>query len=132
MSGNSLRILVVDDSRSALESEALLLSVLGHEVETAAGGEEALEAARHFEPDVILMDIGMPDLNGWDVASKIRAMQWQQRPILVALTAFDDEQSRDKSWRHGFDFHFTKPADLTRIAHMLAAKIRRTRAVVAS
>lgn len=126
MTGGSLRILVVDDNPLTVESEALLLGLMGHEVLAAAGGHDALAKAQSFDPDVIFLDISMPDMSGWDVARQIRAIPWtRRRPLLVALTALSGEEACERSWQLGIDFHFTKPADVQRIANMLPVMVRR-------
>jgi two-component system, chemotaxis family, CheB/CheR fusion protein len=124
MSQPSLRILVVDDRAEAVELAALLLSFFGHQVETAFGGEEALAAAQKFEPDVILLDIGMPGLDGWEVARRLRQMQWLRRPVLVAVTAYGGDEDRDRSCHAGFDHHLVKPADLGTITKILTDRAR--------
>lgn len=124
MAGSSLRILVVDDNPSTVESETILLGLMGHEVRAAGNGHDALAEARTFAPDVILMDIGLPDVSGWEVARRLY-LAGARRPVLVALTALPGERACEESWQAGFDFHFTKPADIQRIANMLPAIVRR-------
>jgi two-component system, chemotaxis family, CheB/CheR fusion protein len=103
------RILVVDDSRDAAESLAMLLQVAGHQTHCAYDGLEAVEAATSLQPDVILLDIGLPKLNGYEAARRIREQMGAQCPVLVALTGWGDEEDRRRSEEAGFDFHLVKP-----------------------
>ena len=115
------RILVADDNNDALESLATLLQLSGHEVYTAANGAMALEAAEQHRPEVALLDIGMPKLDGYEVARRIRAQPWGQRITLVALTGWGQESDRRRSQEAGFDSHLVKPLDLDKLTELLAA-----------
>ncbi len=117
---NSLRILVVDDNEDAAVSLAMMLEILGNEVQTAHDGLEALEAAPAFRPDVILLDIGMPRLNGHEVARRIRRQPWGKGVLLVALTGWGQEEDRRRSREAGFDFHLVKPVDAAALEKVLA------------
>ncbi len=105
------RILVVDDNRDSAESLALLLSLGGHSVRTANDGLAALEAARSFRPRVVLMDLGMPRLNGYEAARAIRAEEWGRDVMLVALTGWGQEEDKRRTAEAGFNAHLTKPVD---------------------
>ncbi|MGH9319902.1 MAG: PAS domain S-box protein [Vicinamibacteria bacterium] len=107
----ALRILVVDDNRDAAESLATLLQLGGHETHMAHDGLEAVEAATILQPDVILLDIGLPGLNGYEAARRIRERQENKRPVLVALTGRGQEEDRHRSNDAGFDAHMVKPVD---------------------
>jgi PAS domain S-box-containing protein len=112
------RILVADDNRDAAESMGMLLRLMGNEVRTVHDGLQAVEEAAAFQPDVILLDIGMPRLNGYDAARRIRAQQWSDGAILVALTGWGQEEDKRRASEAGFDRHVTKPmnpADLERL-----------------
>jgi signal transduction histidine kinase len=115
------RILVADDNNDALESLATLLQLSGHEVYTAANGAMALEAAEQHRPEVALLDIGMPKLDGYEVARRIRAQPWGQRITLVALTGWGQDSDRRRSQEAGFDSHLVKPLDLDKLTELLAA-----------
>ena len=113
------RILVVDDNRDAAESLAMLLKLSGHEVHTAHDGLEAVEAAAKFQPDVILLDIGLPRLNGYEAARRIREQQRDKGLMLVALTGWGQEEDRRRSEEAGFDAHLVKPVDLAALSKLL-------------
>ena len=115
------RILVADDNNDALESLATLLQLSGHEVYTAANGAVALESAEQHRPEVALLDIGMPKLDGYEVARRIRAQPWGQRITLVALTGWGQDSDRKRSQEAGFDSHLVKPLDLDKLTELLAA-----------
>jgi CheY-like chemotaxis protein len=106
------RILVVDDSRDAAESLGLLLKLLGADVQIAYSGREALEALPNHQPNAVLLDIGMPGLNGYEVAKRIRQHPEFQDVMLIALTGWGQEEDRRRTQVAGFDHHLTKPADV--------------------
>jgi CheY-like chemotaxis protein len=114
------RILVADDNNDALESLATLLQLSGHEVYTAANGAVALESAEQHRPEVALLDIGMPKLDGYEVARRIRAQPWGARITLVALTGWGQDSDRRRSQEAGFDSHLVKPLDLDKLTELLA------------
>jgi len=114
------RILVADDNNDALESLATLLQLSGHEVYTAANGAVALESAEQHRPEVALLDIGMPKLDGYEVARRIRAQPWGARITLVALTGWGQDSDRRRSQEAGFDSHLVKPLDLDKLTDLLA------------
>jgi signal transduction histidine kinase len=113
------RILVADDNSDALESLATLLELGGHEVFSAANGALALESAERHLPEVALLDIGMPKLDGYEVARRIRAQPWGRRITLVALTGWGQESDRRRSGEAGFDSHMVKPLDLDKLTELL-------------
>jgi signal transduction histidine kinase len=113
------RILVADDNSDALESLATLLELSGHEVFSAANGALALESAERHLPEVALLDIGMPKLDGYEVARRIRAQPWGRRITLVALTGWGQESDRRRSGEAGFDSHLVKPLDLDKLTALL-------------
>jgi PAS domain S-box-containing protein len=114
---HSLRLLVVDDNPDTVESLAMLLRLNGHEVMTADTGPAALEAALAHDRDVILLDIGLPSINGYDVARRIRAKA--DKPVLIAMTGYGQQEDREKSREAGFDYHLTKPVDPNRLQDLL-------------
>ena len=106
-----LRILIVDDNRDSSDMLATLLTFSGHETCTANDGLAAVDAAAKFQPDVIFMDIGLPVLNGYEAARKIRELQCDKKPVLVALTGWSQDADRRRSESAGFDAHLVKPVD---------------------
>lgn len=106
------RILVVDDNVDAADLVAEILALQGHAVAVAHGGREALAQAEAFGPDVIFLDIGMPDMDGYEVAAAVRHAPWGHAPRIVALTAWGDAASRARATASGFDAHLVKPAPL--------------------
>jgi signal transduction histidine kinase len=104
-------ILLADDNRDAIDALAELLRLSGHVVHTAHDGHEALEAALRLRPDVVILDIGMPGLNGYEVARRIRAEPWAATTFLVAATGWGQDSDRRKADEAGFDLHLTKPFD---------------------
>ena len=114
------RILIADDNNDALESLATLLQLSGHEVFTATNGGTALQSAERHLPEVALLDIGMPMLDGYEVARRIRAQPWGQRITLVALTGWGQDSDRRRSREAGFDSHLVKPLDLDTLTDLLA------------
>jgi len=113
------RILVADDNADALESLVTLLELGGHEVFSAANGALALEAAEQNLPEVALLDIGMPKLDGYEVARRIRAQPWGRSITLVALTGWGQDSDRRRSGEAGFDSHLVKPLDLDKLMELL-------------
>jgi two-component system, chemotaxis family, CheB/CheR fusion protein len=107
--GAGLKILVVDDSRDAADTCAILLELSGHHVQTAYTGQRALELAESFRPHVLLLDIGLPDLDGYQLAKKIRATPWGRGTVLIAVTGWGQEADRRRAFDAGFDQHLTKP-----------------------
>jgi PAS domain S-box-containing protein len=120
-SGAAYRILVVDDNKDSADSLAMLLELTGHEVFTAHDGQEAFAAAEQHRPDVILLDIGLPVLNGHDVCRRIRQEAWGQAMVLIALTGWGQDEDRRRSQEAGFDGHLVKPVDHPRLLNLLAS-----------
>ena len=107
------RILVADDNADSLESLAILLRCDGHEVYTAADGEEALQQAAACRPEIALLDIGMPKIDGVQVGRRIRAESWGQATTLIALTGWGQDTDRKRTQAAGFDAHLVKPLDIS-------------------
>ena len=105
-------ILVVDDNQDSARSMARVLKLLGNEVRTAHDGIEAVEAAEEFQPEVILMDVGMPRLNGYEATRRIRGQPWGQSVTIIALTGWGQEGDRVQSREAGCDGHLVKPVDI--------------------
>jgi len=112
------RVLVVDDNRDAVESLAVLLRARGHVVETAFDGGGALTVAARFRPDVVLLDIGLPGMDGYEVARRLRR-ELRPAPLLVALTGYGQEEDRRLALAAGFDEHVVKPASLPGLTALL-------------
>jgi CheY-like chemotaxis protein/nitrogen-specific signal transduction histidine kinase len=114
----SFRVLVVDDLRDAADSLAMLLTVWGHQVRVAYTGRSALETARELQPEIILLDLGLPDIDGYEVAARLR--QEGSKSFVVALTGYGQEEDRRQTQEAGFNAHLLKPADLDALQALLA------------
>jgi PAS domain S-box-containing protein len=119
--GASLRVLVVDDSVDAAQSLAMLLESAGHDVQTAHDGPATLEAALDYRPSVVLLDIGLPGMNGFEVAKRLRQQPELGNLVLVAMTGYGHEADRQRSQEAGFDHHLVKPADFGKVERILAS-----------
>ena len=115
----SRRVLVVDDNADSADALALLLRLDGHLVETANDGRRAVELAERFQPDAILLDLGMPGMNGYEVCEEIRARPWGSSVLMVAQTGWGQAQDRARTLDAGFDAHLTKPIDPDAVQEML-------------
>lgn len=113
------RILVVDDNRDVADSLAVILQSLGNEICIGYDGEEAVRLAEQFQPQVVLLDIGMPKLNGYDACRRIRQTLWGKRMILIAVTGWGQEGDKLKAHDSGFDHHIVKPVDPRELIRML-------------
>lgn len=118
--GRSMRVLVVDDNIDAAEMLAEWLNAIGHRVRVAADGPTALEIAAEFKPDVALLDIGLPVMDGYEVARRLREQPGCARMRLIALTGYGQESDHDRSRRAGFEDHLVKPVDLDAITHAVS------------
>ena len=124
----SLRILVVDDNRDAADSLATLLEVYGHTGLVAYDGETALDKAEKMRPQVALVDIGMPSMNGFEVARRISEAPWGKDTLLVAVTGWGAKSDRARSKEAGFAYHLTKPVDYDTLASLLSTVVRKPNA----
>ena len=115
-----LQILVVDDNPDIAESTVLFLSQLGYEADAALSGNSALGTARRRPPQVAFLDISMPGMNGFELARKLREMFPDRRLWLIAITARDTDEDCLRCHEAGFDLHFTKPADPSKMAKLLS------------
>ena len=113
------KTLVVDDNRDSADSMAAFLRLLGHEVQTANDGIEAVESAERFRPDIILMDIGMPRLNGYEATQRIRKQPWGQEIAIIALTGWGQDADRERSRAARCDAHLVKPVSLSDLSRLL-------------
>ncbi len=112
------RILVVDDNADAADMLAELLGIDGHEVKVAYSGQQALERAADFRPDYVFLDIGLPDMSGYQVASKMRDMEGMDQAFLIALTGYGQARDRELAMNAGFDEHVVKPMDFAKISSL--------------
>jgi len=116
------RIMIVDDNHDAAETLSMLLTELGATVAIAHSGPEALRALDGFDPDAVLLDIGMPGMDGYEVSRHVRASSSHGDVLLIALTGWGQEDDRERSKRAGFDYHFVKPPDINRMRTILASR----------
>ena len=114
------RILVMDDNEDSADLLGELLEMLGNDVRTVYDGEAGVQAADEFRPAVVICDIGMPKLNGYEAARRIREQPWGRDVVLVALTGWGQEEDRKKSADAGFDFHLVKPVEKATLVSLLA------------
>jgi CheY-like chemotaxis protein len=105
------RVLVADDNVDSADMEAALLSAVGCEVRTVYDGESTLREAERFRPDVVLLDIGMPDIDGHEVCARIRSQAWGGGMVIIAVSGWGQESDRRRSARAGFNMHLVKPVD---------------------
>jgi CheY-like chemotaxis protein len=114
------RILVADDNRDAAESMSTVLRLMGNEVRTVHDGVQAVEEAAAFRPDMVLLDIGMPRLNGYDAARPHPRERWGKSIMVVAMTGWGQDEDKRRASEAGFDRHFTKPVDPADIEQLIA------------
>ncbi len=114
------RVLVVDDNRDAADSLALILRGEGYAVETAYDGKQALETADRSHPTIVLLDIQMPRLTGYDLVRELRRFERAPRPLLIAISAWGEESDKLAARHAGFDHHLTKPIDPEALLALLA------------
>jgi two-component system CheB/CheR fusion protein len=114
------RILIVDDNRDAADSMRMLLELLGNEVYVAYDGEQAVSATAEHRPNVVFLDIGLPLMNGYDVARSIRKEPWGGAIKLIALTGWGQQDDRQRAREAGFDRHFVKPLDYELLTTVLS------------
>jgi CheY-like chemotaxis protein len=122
---------VVDDLAASAETLKMLLEMEGFQVRIASEGKAALGVAREFHPDVVLLDIGLPGMNGFEVARGLRNQAESRDALLIALTGYGEAESRNRSAQAGFDFHMVKPADVNLLLTMLADPKEARRAAAA-
>jgi CheY-like chemotaxis protein len=112
-------VLVVDDNRDQAESLGMLLEILGHHVRIAFDGSQALEIAEEFRPQVVLLDIGLPGMNGYELAREIRERPALRGAVLVAQTGWGEDADRQRSTEAGIDRHLVKPVDIHVVEEIL-------------
>lgn len=116
------RVLVIDDNPDALDSLKMLLEFVGHEIDVASDGCSGVERAKAWRPEVALIDIGLPDIDGYEVVARLRALNLKPRPLLVALTGYGQPEDRQRALAAGFDVHLTKPVDIDELNRILSWK----------
>lgn len=121
-----MKIVLADDNRDSADSLAMLLGAFGHDVDVAYDGLAALKAAEASKPDFILLDIGMPVMDGYECAREIRKQPWSAGTVLVALTGWGQEEDKRRTHEAGFDLHLTKPVDPSALEKALQAGKRGT------
>jgi CheY-like chemotaxis protein len=126
-----LRVLVVDDNVDSALTMGALLSMHGHDVRTAHDGLHALEEVNRFKPDVAILDIGMPGMNGYTVAKRIRERMVDAQLLLIAVTGWGQEEDRQRSRAAGFDHHLVKPVDPSELMSLLQKPSRARTALTA-
>ena len=114
------KILVVDDNHDSAVSLAMMLAIMGHETRTAHDGESAVSSAESFRPDVVLLDIGLPKLNGYEVAQRIRGSSWGASMFLIAVTGWGQDEDRQRSSEVGLNLHMVKPVEPIALEKLLA------------
>lgn len=114
-----LRILVVDDLRDAADSLALLLEALGHQALAVYDGPSALQAAGRFRPQVVLLDLGLPHITGYEVAGQLRQVAGCEQPLIVAVTGYGQAEDRRRTQEAGFDAHLLKPVEPDQLLALL-------------
>ena len=114
------RILIIDDNEDAAISLAKLMDFLGHTTCTMFSGSDAVGAAEQFRPDVVLLDIGLPKSNGYEVARKLRECPWAKDILIIAITGWSQPEDHRKSLEAGFDHHMAKPADLNELLNLIS------------
>jgi PAS domain S-box-containing protein len=119
-SGKQLRILVIEDNRDAADSLRLLLQIMGHEARVAYAGPEGVTAAKEWRPEVVLCDIGLPGIDGFEVARQVRRLPGMAQTLLVAITGYGQEPDVKRSKEAGIDYHFLKPIDPAQLKQVLA------------
>ena len=113
------KILVVDDNHDSALSLAMMLSIMGHDTRTAHDGESAVASAEAFLPDVVLLDIGLPKLNGYEVAQRIRKTSWGATMYLIAVTGWGQDEDRQRSSEVGLNLHMVKPVEPSALEKLL-------------
>lgn len=115
----SLRLMLVDDNKDAADALAMLLDASGHSVAVEYAAQQALELARKIAPQICILDIGLPDMDGNELATRLRSMPETANAILIAVTGYSQERDRTNSFAAGFDYHFVKPVDVGKLLALL-------------
>ena len=113
------RVLVADDNRDAADSLAMLLQIAGYEVHLAHSGDEAIRLAQRERPSALILDIGMPDTSGYEVAQSLRQQEWARQALFIAVTGWGQIEDKHRAHEAGFDHHLTKPVDAQELETLL-------------
>ena len=119
-----LRVLIVDDNRDGANSLGDLLAICGGTIHVRYNGQTALEAISALAPEVVILDLSLPDMNGCSVAAHVRATDRSGGPFLIALTGHADDTTRERVAQCGFDMHFLKPVDPGDLLHAIGGRLR--------
>jgi CheY-like chemotaxis protein len=125
LAGGSLRIVVIDDNQDSADSLAMLLQMKGHDVRIAYHGKEGLDVVRHFPPELILLDLALPDMDGYSVLRTLRSQRLIGRAMVAAMTGFGQESDKERSAQAGFDAHLVKPVDFQALDRLLELVAKR-------
>jgi len=117
------RVLIADDNRDAADSLSMLLQIAGHAVTVAYDGRQALESIETTRPEVALLDVGMPELDGYEVARRVRLDARIRNTLLIAVTGWGQASDKERALEAGFDVHFTKPVEPTALIDLLGEKL---------
>ena len=120
-SNGTCRILIVDDNVDANESLSLLLQTEGHDVRSAQDGQTALRLAREFKPQMVLLDLSLPNMDGYEIMRRLRADAGAHQPFVAALTGYGHAEERQRTTDAGFDHHFVKPVDFDELIAMISS-----------
>lgn len=121
------RVLVIDDNIDAADMLAMMLQMFGHEVQTAYTGEDALEIMVEYHADIVLLDIGLPGMNGYEIAQRLRQQPQTKEVRLIAMTGYGQESDRQRSQEAGFDYHLVKPVDPQKLQNLLETLAKQPR-----
>jgi DNA-binding response OmpR family regulator len=119
-----VRVLVVDDALDIVRTSAILLQHAGFEVRTATNGHDAIKVAGEFHPQIVLLDVGLPDLDGYEIARRLRAGRTLQMMTLIAITAYGREEDHMRAKAAGFDHHLVKPVPFANILALIGSQIQ--------
>jgi CheY-like chemotaxis protein len=118
--GGARRILVVDDNRDAVDSLAMMLKLSGNDVEVAYEGASALRIAQSFHPDAVVLDIGLPGMDGYEVARRLRQQAETASALIIAVTGYGQKEDRERAHAAGFDHHLVKPIEVDMLLSLLS------------
>jgi CheY-like chemotaxis protein/two-component sensor histidine kinase len=119
LEAHSRRVLIVDDNRDSADTATAILRLLGNEVESAYSGSAALDVAAHFRPSVVLLDLAMPDMDGFETLRRLRATPGLEKVFAIAMTGYGTQDDKKRTVESGFDAHLTKPVELDALVHLL-------------
>ena len=126
MPGTSHRVLLVDDNADSTEPLSLLLQTRGHETRVSTDGEEAIALADDFRPDCVVLDLGLPRMDGYEVARRLRDRPYGNELVLVALTGWAGKDIRTKAAEAGFDYHLVKPVNWEELERIVESAVRQS------